>query len=76
MFWKIYNDTLREIWQETQKKIGVPEDILERINEQRSTDQSYQEAYRQYLSIQKEIIGVPGTLKEVVNLKKNLLFTH
>ncbi|WP_120950962.1 protein kinase [Helicobacter sp. L8] len=76
VFWKIYNDSLKEILHRTQKKIGVPEDVLERINEQRASDAHYQKAYKRYLSIQREVVSVPGTLTEIIKSKKNLLFTR
>ncbi|BEG57636.1 hypothetical protein NHP21005_13240 [Helicobacter sp. NHP21005] len=44
-FWKIYKDSLQEIPQKTKKKIGVPKDVLERINDQRLDDARYQKAY-------------------------------
>ncbi|WP_233702325.1 hypothetical protein [Helicobacter felis] len=76
VFWKIYNDTLKGILQKTQKKIGVPEDVLERINEQRQSDAHYQKAYKRYLSIQRDIISVPDELTKIIKSKKSLLFTR
>ncbi|CCF80718.1 hypothetical protein HBZS_111670 [Helicobacter bizzozeronii CCUG 35545] len=74
VFWKIYNDILKEVLQKTQKKIGVPEDVLERINEQRTSDPHYQKAYKRYLSIQREIISVPDALTKIIKSKKKLTF--
>ncbi|WP_233704765.1 hypothetical protein [Helicobacter felis] len=76
IFWKIYNDILKEVLQKTQRKIGVPEDVLERINEQRQSDAHYQKAYKRYLSIQRDIISVPDELTKIIKSKKSLLFTR
>ncbi|WP_233706694.1 hypothetical protein [Helicobacter felis] len=70
VFWKIYNDILKEVLQKTQRKIGVPEDVLERINEQRQSDAHYQKAYKRYLSIQRDIISVPDELTKIIKSKK------
>ncbi|CRF51216.1 hypothetical protein HHE06_10800 [Helicobacter heilmannii] len=75
-FWKIYKDSLEKILQKSNKKIGVPEDVLERINDQRLDDARYQKAYNRYLSIQKEVVSVPGKLTEILKATKNLFFTR